>query len=413
MLGILDQCRPRRRIASVLTAVVGVLAALIVGVAGPQPATASVAVPGSTTCDATGCWTAVESAPGPLLLGGVSCVGPGFCVAVGGGAQRWNGIRWSEMDTSDVLTTDHGFSDVSCTSVSFCVAVGAGAPAMWDGSTWSSMADPNTGRQLSGVSCKSPSFCIGVGITPGQRSYAEMWNGSDWSAMTTAEAADQPDYYYSDLSRVSCSSTTFCMAVGYENRISLAGATIQMWNGHKWSITPTHEAKFSTLADVSCAGSYCVAVGDSYGMSEGSDVTLAEEWKGGAWSIMTTTNPSPYLNLPIPGCDTSGGCEDKLLSVSCTSATSCTAVGVTADVTFAEKWNGTLWSTMTTSNPSSPAGLPAATQHLLTGVSCITSDTCVATGYYGDKHTWARTLTEVHSALPTGLRKINPTDPLA
>ncbi|HEV2377774.1 MAG TPA: hypothetical protein VGS19_37130 [Streptosporangiaceae bacterium] len=84
---------------------------------------------------------------------------------------------------------------------------------------------------------------------------------------------------------------------------------------------------------------------------------------------------SPNATLP-------GG---QLESVSCSSATACTAVGSALDtvginVTVAERWNGSTWQRQPTPNPAvdtSPDVRPS-----LTGVSCPASGFCAAVGTY-------------------------------
>jgi hypothetical protein len=73
--------------------------------------------------------------------------------------------------------------------------------------------------------------------------------------------------------------------------------------------------------------------------------------------------------------------EDKAMGVSCTSMTSCTAVGVlvpkpgsTPSLTFATRWTGTSWIVEATPNPL------GARQNSLSGVSCPTARACVAVG---------------------------------
>jgi hypothetical protein len=84
-----------------------------------------------------------------------------------------------------------------------------------------------------------------------------------------------------------------------------------------WWIQPTPnptEATHSVLSSVSCpTSSACTAVG-SYVNSSGSEVTLAEIWNGTSWSVQSTPNPSQAT-------------ATALSSVSCISATLCTAVG--------------------------------------------------------------------------------------
>ncbi len=73
------------------------------------------------------------------------------------------------------------------------------------------------------------------------------------------------------------------------------------------------------------------------------------------------------------------------MSTTCSSATSCTAVGGEADfsstVTYgmlAEHFDGSTWTVEPTPSPS---GAPAST---LFGLSCTTNTTCMAVGYYND-----------------------------
>ena len=90
-----------------------------------------------------------------------------------------------------------------------------------------------------------------------------------------------------------------------------------------------------------------------------------------AWKLQ----PSPNATLP-------GG---ELESVSCSSATACTAVGSDLNtagihVTLAERWNGSTWQRQHTPNPAvdtAPGVRPD-----LTGVSCPATGFCVAVGAY-------------------------------
>lgn len=86
---------------------------------------------------------------------------------------------------------------------------------------------------------------------------------------------------------------------------------------------------------------------------------------GSSWTLQPTPSRSKHLS--------------ELLSVSCPSATACTAVGNTVgpDVPLAERWNGSTWSIQATPNPSGSGD----TQ--LSGVSCPTSSDCVAVGWAG------------------------------
>ena len=98
---------------------------------------------------------------------------------------------------------------------------------------------------------------------------------------------------------------------------------------------------------------------------------LIEHWDGSTWSIV----PSPVL---------SGATDVFLSGVSCTSSTSCFAVGASSSspATFlqfvgtplVERWDGSTWSIVPSSGPSD------ALEAELLGVSCVSASSCYAVG---------------------------------
>jgi hypothetical protein len=78
--------------------------------------------------------------------------------------------------------------------------------------------------------------------------------------------------------------------------------------------------------------------------------------------------------------------------VSCPSTTSCTAVGYyvpsNGDATLAESWDGTAWAVQTTPNPTGALG------SRLSAVSCVTTTACTAVGSYQQSATQAAALAE-------------------
>jgi hypothetical protein len=123
-----------------------------------------------------------------------------------------------------------------------------------------------------------------------------------------------------------------------------------------------------------------VAVGSSQS-SESVSQTLIESWNGVAWSVV----PSPDPGTP-------GSSSNDLEAVSCTSVTSCVAVGgygnpSSVPQTLVESWNGTAWSVVTSPNPGgSFSGLD--------GVSCSSATNCVAVGFHGNSLSVPQTLAE-------------------
>jgi hypothetical protein len=232
--------------------------------------------------------------------------------------------------------------------------VGAQASA---GISWSVVPSPATPptqyNSLSGVSCSSSTFCAAVGTV------IESWNGSAWSVVPSPANVD-------GLNGVSCSGPSACMAVG--------NSMTESWNGSTWSGVPfgvPGGSTFTTLDAVSCSGpSACTAVGNytiSCSTSPCEQIyqeTLIESWNGSDWSVV----PSP--NAPSHPADT-------LTGVSCTGPSACTAVGYTGptfDETLIESWNGSVWSIVP--SPNSSDNQP----NYLTGVSCSSSTACTAVG---------------------------------
>jgi hypothetical protein len=140
----------------------------------------------------------------------------------------------------------------------------------------------------------------------------------------------------------------------------------ERWNGSSWAVQTTvnrtgAESSFANGASCVSATS-CEAVGGYYSLSTYSDRSLAEVWNGTSWT-----------RQPVPAPDGS-----ELISVSCTAANACTAVGDAffSATIFAMRWNGTSWAEQSIAEPS---GSPGA---VLEGVSCSSSTRCTAVGYY-------------------------------
>ncbi len=133
------------------------------------------------------------------------------------------------------------------------------------------------------------------------------------------------------LNDVSCTTSTFCVAVGSENLGGTGDTLIEQWGGTSWTVVPSVDAPATTgdsLRSVSCVGTtFCLAVGGST-----TGPAVAETWNGTAWSFATAAVPA-------------GNTSATLSSVSCVSATTCevlgtAAVGGTSSI-FGNQWNGT------------------------------------------------------------------------
>ena len=231
-------------------------------------------------------------------------------------------------------------------------------------------------NSLNNLSCPSSTFCVGVGSYDGfyqpddrdmDGTLAEEWNGSSWSMFETPNPA-MPGFnegYESSFSGVSCTSSTFCVAVGQSSELELVYTLAEVWNGSVWSITPTWNAtnEPTGLSGVSCTSpTFCSAVG-SYGLTDdpAGVQPLAEEWNGSAWSQVT---------IPTGEDSTS----TYLHKINCTSATFCVAVGSSGSFNLIEEWDGTSWSVEQAPNPVGDA------EPWLTDVSCSSDTFCATVG---------------------------------
>jgi len=178
-----------------------------------------------------------------ITLAGISCAGPGFCMAVGDYsygvaampspaardktlAEHWNGSSWRVTGSVDVASWDQ-LSAVSCTSPRACSAVGSGGSGQfalaerWDGSRWTIQHVPDVNpvgyTQLTAVSCSSPSACMALGTyNVAASAIAESWNGAAWQ-LSPMPGPPQPQPFIRPVG-LSCTGPAACAAVGTDGR---------------------------------------------------------------------------------------------------------------------------------------------------------------------------------------------------
>jgi hypothetical protein len=354
----------------------------------------------------------------------VTCASPSSCFAVGGTLiEQWDGTSWSIV-TSPTFPDDTfpNLVGVSCTSESSCFAVGyinnsdgsleTTLIEAWDGASWSIVASPNAPGAdrtfLLGVTCESDAACFAAGsvqqdansptgilgtvveqwdgiswsIVPNPNvsqgsnfilgliaGFQLRWNGTSWSNTTTPPVIPAPPI--ATLAGVSCATATKCFAVGqYENGAGRTVTLVEQPAGASWSVVASPNAAGSSgLSGVSCPSTTaCFAVGSSG--TGGAFRTLIERWNGHAWSI----TPSPNVARAVKGLT-----PNILLSVSCSSATNCYAVGYSiyfSYQTLIEHWDGKKWTIVPSANLVAGKGV----ESVLEGVSCSSATNCLAVG---------------------------------
>jgi large repetitive protein len=241
------------------------------------------------------------------------------------------------------------FIGVACPSTSDCVAVGQGGPSQTSGlievstdggATFTDEPVPAGTPSLEGVTCIDTLHCLAVG-------------GSD--VLVTADGGTSwlSEYAGRDLTTVTCTSSTTCVAGGWDNPYGavVGSAILTTDGGTSWS----EAAGFNTsFENVECNVGVCVGVGDNVELSTDG---------GGSWTpigIADGGTPSSVACLP-----TTTSC--LAVSPNIEGAFDPTAPGLG----FTSTDNGLSWT-----NSSLPAG--SASVH---AISCPTSTTCYAFGY--------------------------------
>lgn len=270
-------------------------------------------------------------------LDAVSCPASTECVATGSPAVIWTGTTWRVTALPAVYTA------ISCTGPDFCVAVGggfgsAGVYAVFNGRSWQtgrlpSLLHPSQSSPVAAVSCTSPVFCVAVGdysygamASPTGASFrdktlAVAWNGRAWQLMRTVNTGP-----VDSLTGVSCTAPDACVAVGTTaQQFPLA----ERWNGQTWQTQPLPvpgQIGYTQLTAISCVSqTTCVAVGTYQ------DMPLAETWTGTRWLLHW---------LPVPA---DAQVYAQVTAVSCASTVACVAVGMTRSQGFAERFDGLRW----------------------------------------------------------------------
>jgi hypothetical protein len=239
-------------------------------------------------------------------------------------------------------------------------------------SSWVTVETPHAkgsdGDLLRAVSCPDSRWCVAVGwdqTVPATwyRTLIEVWNGRRWSVVPSPNISRVQN---DQLTGVSCSSTSSCMAVGYvgsslpKNGVATNEPTgylgkwetlTEIWDGRTWSVVPspnpvTSSSGLDWLQGVSCTSAHmCVAVGWTETNGSRADKSLVERWDGRSWSVMSSPNVTAQNMLQrILGDRTVQ--PSGLNGVSCSSVVSCVAVGGYVSKLggpLIEGWNGKNW----------------------------------------------------------------------
>jgi hypothetical protein len=317
-------------------------------------------------------------------------------------ALERTGTTWVLEPTPSIKGVGYSvFNGVSCTSASSCLAVGftVGSKRLsppirtlaerWNGTSWAIQAAPALNdATLAGVSCPAPAFCLAVGgfsktLNGNGQPLAEVWNGKSWSQLTAPNPHAENG---SAFTSVDCVAVSKCEVTGdFDYADTAQSVFAYRLNGTTWTaqkqVNPVGQ-EINSDTSVSCtSASACTSVGS---WTNTGALSLTQRWNGTSWSRQALPHPP-------------GSVTDSLAGVSCTAAAACTAVGESAtnlndfpSSTEAMTWNGTAWKLAA---PPDRTG----NSDVLSGVSCTTPTTCVAVGSSFSSFPSGTTLVEVSS----------------
>jgi hypothetical protein len=332
----------------------------------------------------------------------ISCASPTACLAVGGNggesgretavARALHGTAWRSVAVKAPKSAlDTTLTGVSCKAATSCLVIGGyddktgtlhPAAWTWNGTALTATAAPplpkaDSLEAFTAVSCVTVKSCVAVGSAYAGSSAVQLiwtWNGAKWALKTAVMPGGAKN---ADLTAAHCFSLTSC-EVGGTSYTGSAGLTASVllatWNGK--AFTPQQSPKlanpaFELTTDISCfAPGLCAAVGENanFTTASGTIAGFAEIWNGKAWTVTNWAGPK-------------GATVAVLFGVSCTSRTSCVAVGGKgtdkSGTAASLVWNGTRWSAVGV--PSVGKGFSSDFE----GVSCPKTGACVATGHYG------------------------------
>ena len=345
----------------VLVKVVAALAVL--GAAATSPAVASVQSRLPTVASTTGeavaaaadpVWSApVTAVPDRGKPSDVSCPTATWCMAVdlSGRVSTFNGTSWSTPKAvfARVDGQNPGVRAVSCPTTTFCLAVSDFGYGVYRSGTWATVRSALA--PLHEVDCYNAYKCAVVAGELGSEDRIGYWDGDMLTGFVDAPWAQGVD-------AVSCPTAWNCFGLGVAADESVIGLRAV---GRGWAATYVGAGHHWADYDLSCAGAqFCMAT--SY-------ESTAWTWNGARWRSAGATWADLGLN-PV--------------SVSCTSATSCHAVGEMR----VGRWNGSTW-TVHQLTYSYGGGLV---------VDCATSSACVVVDdrgryYRGARTTWTTAAT--------------------
>jgi hypothetical protein len=342
------------------------------------------------------------------------------------------------------------FLGTSCASAGFCAVVGQYTDAtgslsglvdiLWNGA-WRAYAAPEptnnragggpgdnaSGSAYSGlnaVSCPVAGFCVAVGTYRDDDGrywgLIDTFSGGTWRAVAAPEpdkdsAGEVPSLSETEtgLTSVSCTSADNCVAVGsYDDEVGFYYGLIETLSKGVWRPleapepskdglgtgrgTDANSYQFAGLNSVACtSATFCTAVG-RYKDAKAVEWPLIDVLKGTVWDAVAGPEPASNASGAKPGTQAQSDGGSYLLSVTCISPASCTAVGAYLDSSthiygLIDSFRDGAWLGVAAPEPATDisrvnAGTDSDHQEgaTLAAVACTSQGPCISVGSYKD-----------------------------
>jgi len=287
---------------------------------------------------------------------------------------------WGIAQTTWLSLTENSLQNFACVAVDTCSAFGAdavsGAPYVLTGNptTWSVTGLqreflPPTIDFISNLACVNQTSCVAFGGSNGS-SVAIAGNPMTWSTATPSPLnTTNLSPWMGTVEALSCLAGNFCAVMAADSvshQYVLTGSPMDFPKQILRPLNPTTQpslAVVDVISQISCfAGPQCVALGGSLNGHSVVIVGNPRQWG--------SSNLKPFL-MPNSG---------LLTSLSCVSPTSCVGIGSSAKFNnFVIVGNPLTW------KPSQATPIVLRKDQLfgtsfLSGLKCITLESCVAVG---------------------------------
>ncbi len=206
---------------------------------------------GKYVTDTAGALSAVQSS-GLVFLVALTCDTAGSCYAASSdAAYHWDSTNgWDTTPITVPISSGDSIVAISCPDTAHCMIVTEDGDAfvMTGGATPVAVAPTGAAANedvLRALSCSSSTFCVAVG----SGGYAYRWNGNSWTSSSNLTGGGQ-------LNAVSCSTSKFCLAVG-------GSGDGYNWTGSTWQASRTDDA--APLYSVAASSDSIALAGDRFG----------------------------------------------------------------------------------------------------------------------------------------------------